>query len=98
MKWSPPLDRLWGGLWNMALFAIGHRGPTGDDWTWETPKGAGRAPLGGPLLPLSVALILGMLFGHGDRLARPRRAHHPWPSSNHPRHQPRGGPTRGPPW
>ncbi|HET9476652.1 MAG TPA: hypothetical protein VFP63_04105 [Dehalococcoidia bacterium] len=63
MKWSPPLNRLWGGLWNMALFAIGHRGPTGDDWTWETPKGAGRAPLGGPLLPLAVALILGMLFG-----------------------------------
>lgn len=63
MKWSPPLDRLWGGLWSLALFAIGHRGPAGDDWTWETPKGPAKAPLGGPLLPLAVALTLGMLFG-----------------------------------
>lgn len=63
MKWSPPLDRLWGGLWSLALFAIGHRGPTGDEWTWEAPKGPAKAPLGGPLLPLAVALTLGMLFG-----------------------------------
>lgn len=63
MKWSPPLDRFLGGLMTVALFAIGRRGPSGDDWTWEPPKSPGKAPLGGPLLPLATAMAVGMMFG-----------------------------------
>lgn len=63
MKWSPPVDRFLGGLLTVAMFAIGRRGPFGDDWIWETPKGAGKAPLGGPLLPLATAIAVGMMLG-----------------------------------
>jgi len=63
MKWSPPIDRFLGGLLTVAMFAIGRRGPSGDDWTWEPPKGAGKAPLGGPLLPLATAIAVGMMLG-----------------------------------
>ena len=65
MKWSPPVDRLLGGLMSVvSLFAIGRRGPTGDNWTWETPpKPAGGVPPGGPLLPIATALAVGMLVG-----------------------------------
>ncbi|HSP55942.1 MAG TPA: hypothetical protein VLS25_10185 [Dehalococcoidia bacterium] len=48
----------------VSLFAIGRRGPTGDNWTWETPpKPAGGLPPGGPLLPIATALAVGMLVG-----------------------------------